>query len=84
MRKLISDTGGYQTYMELRPLTNAAHAGWYNFRVISVWQGARSTVEEHVKALLEILPQLKFDKTRTILTTKENKIWSEEMLQLFE
>ena len=57
MKKLISDSGGYQTYMELRPLTNAAHAGWYNFRVISVWQGARSTVEEHVKYELNLDPE---------------------------
>ena len=57
MKKLISDSGGYQTYMELRPLTNAAHAGWYNFRVISVWQGARSTVEEQVKYELNLDPE---------------------------
>lgn len=56
MKQLISDSGGYQTYMELRPLENPAHAGWYNFRVISVWQGARSTVEEHVKYELNLDP----------------------------
>lgn len=56
MKQLISDAGGYQTYMELRPLENLQHQGWVNLRVTTVWEGARSTVEEQVKYELNLDP----------------------------
>lgn len=56
MKQLISDAGGYQTYMELRPLENPQHQGWVNFRVTTVWEGARSMVEEQVKYELNLDP----------------------------
>lgn len=56
MKKLIDNAGGYLTYMELRPFTNPAHAGWQTLRVTTVWEGARSEVEEQVKYEINLPP----------------------------
>jgi hypothetical protein len=56
MKKLIDDSGGFKTYFELRPFTNPAHAGWASLIVTTVWEGARSTVEEHKQYELNLDP----------------------------
>lgn len=56
MKKLIYNAGGYLTYMEIRPFENPQHQGWVNLRVTTVWEGARSTVEEQVKYELNLDP----------------------------
>lgn len=56
MRKLIDDAGGYLTYIEIHPFTNTAHQGWYNLKVITVWEGARSGPEEQVKYDMNLSP----------------------------
>jgi hypothetical protein len=49
MKKLIDNSGEIHTYAELIPLTNPQHAGWYNFRVTTVYDAARNPNEEQVK-----------------------------------
>lgn len=56
MKKLIDDAGGYLTYIEIRPFTNPAHQGWHNLKVTTVWEGARSGVEEQVKYDMNLSP----------------------------
>ena len=56
MKKLIDNAGGYLTYMELRPFTNPAHTGWQTLRVTTVWEGARSEIEEQVKYEINLPP----------------------------
>lgn len=56
MKKLIDNAGGYLTYAEIRPFENPQHQGWVNIRVTTVWEGARSTVEEQVKYELNLDP----------------------------
>lgn len=56
MKRLIDNAGGYLTYIELRPLENPQHQGWVNLRVTTVWEEARSTVEEQVKYEVNLNP----------------------------
>ena len=56
MKTLIDDSGGYKTYMELRPLTNTAHEGWQALIVTTVWEGARGVVHEQTKFEINLEP----------------------------
>ena len=56
MKKLINDAGGYKTYIELTPIEVKSFQGWTNMRVTTVWENARSTVEEQVKFQMNLDP----------------------------
>ncbi len=56
MKQLISDAGGYKTYMELKPFEIKSHQGWVNLRVTTVWEGARGEIHEQVKFDLNLDP----------------------------
>lgn len=56
MRKLISDDGGYKTFIDIAPIDSKLYNGWANFRVVTVWEEARSTVEEHTKFQMNLNP----------------------------
>lgn len=56
MKKLVSDAGGYKTYMEIKPFEIKSHVGWVNLRVTTVWEGARGEVHEQVKFDLNLDP----------------------------
>jgi hypothetical protein len=56
VKKLIDDSGGYKTYMELRPFTNPAHEGWNSLIVTTVWEGARGEVHEQKKFEINLEP----------------------------
>lgn len=56
MKKLIDNSGGYKTYMELRPLVNPAHLGWVALIVTTVWEGARGEVHEQKKFEINLEP----------------------------
>lgn len=57
MKKLIDNAGGYLTYMELRPFSSPSYPGWQTLRVTTVWEGARSGVEEQVKYEINLNPE---------------------------
>lgn len=57
MKMLIDNAGGYLTYGEVIPFKNPAHAGWVTLRISTVWEGARSDVEEQVKYELNLTPE---------------------------
>ena len=56
MKKLVSDAGGYKTYMEIKPFEIKSPVGWVNLRVTTVWEGARGEVHEQVKFDLNLDP----------------------------
>jgi hypothetical protein len=56
MKKLIDNSGGYKTYVELRPFTNPAHVGWNSLIISTVWEGARGEVHEQKKFELNLEP----------------------------
>jgi hypothetical protein len=49
VKKLIDNSGEIHTYVELKPLTNPQHQGWYQLRVSTVYDAARNPNEEQVK-----------------------------------
>lgn len=57
MKKLINDAGGYKTYIELTPIEVKSFQGWTNMRVTTVWENARSIVEEQVKFQMNLDPE---------------------------
>ena len=49
MKKLLIDSSGYQTYLEIRPIEAPSHQGWNNLRITTMWTNGSGTTEEHVK-----------------------------------
>ena len=57
MKKLIDNSGGYETYAEIKEFTNPSHAGWKTLSLTTVWNGARSKVEEHRQYEINLDPE---------------------------
>lgn len=59
MKKLISDSGGYKTFLEIKPISSPSHSGWVHLRISTVWEGARGKVEEYTKFEMSLDPEAK-------------------------
>jgi hypothetical protein len=57
MKKLIDNSGGYQTFVELRPFKNPAHEGWNSLIITTVWDGARGEVHEQRQFEINLEPE---------------------------
>jgi len=49
VKKLIDSSGEIHTYAELKPLSNTQHAGWYHFKVTSIYDAARNPTDEQTR-----------------------------------
>lgn len=56
MKKLIDNSGGYETYAEVKDLTDTAHAGWKSLILTTIWTGARGKVTEHRQYEINLEP----------------------------
>ena len=63
MKKLIDNSGGYETYAEIKDFDNLAHAGWKTFSLTTTWTGARGKVEEHRQYEINLEPE-SFEKLK--------------------
>lgn len=54
MKRLVSDAGGYKTFVDVKPFNLASHPDWVNLKVTTVWEGARGEVHEQVKYELNL------------------------------
>ena len=57
MKKLIDNSGGMKTFVELRPLTDPQHPGWMYLRLSTTWDNAKNPNNEQTKFDMCLTPE---------------------------
>jgi hypothetical protein len=57
MKKLIDNSGGMKTFVELRPLENPQNPGWMYIKLTTTWDDAKAPHEEQTKFDMCLTPE---------------------------